>query len=710
MKSLYICLPAIAVGLRLLAAPDGAPAIVNARELDASLYDGRTDKRPFAFEALVSFPSRKINGSFALEDATGTTRLYDRAFWPTNKLLAGDRIIVRGFVEHASDGNNYATATNIVLLAHEQPPTPTQATFDDINAGKFINRVISMEGVVLDSFRDEIDPRFAFLVLTDGRETVYVSLSHSEADGDCLAHLLGARVRVSGLCTDYRHKLARQALGFDISIDGLSAVEIVSQPPDDPFDVPMLHERTTLIHQSSNNAYKRLKIHGKVIATWNRNRMIVETSAGEFSNVRLAESMLPEIGQFVEVVGLPETDFYRWNLARARWRDASGISIPSKPPLQISAKGLLVDKSGHPMFNAMLHGQTVRLRGIVQRLPTGDGDGRMLLDCDGFSVAIDAGSTPESLRGLERNSTIEVCGVCVMETEVWSVHTPFPHIEACFIVVCGPDDVHVLKRPPWWTVGKLAGIVFSLLSVLTAFVVWNRMLQRLVDKKGRQLFKEQIASASSNLRFEERTRLAVELHDSLSQNLTGISMQIDAAERQLSRRPEKTLAHLGIASRTLDSCREELRNCIWDLRSQALEEHDMNKVIRMSLLRQAEGCELHVRFSIPRRRLSDNTVHCLIRIIRELATNAVRHGKARHVRVAGAIDSDKLIISLSDDGIGFDPDNRPGPSDGHFGLQGVYERIRRLNGTFSISSTPGNGAKVKMVIPIHLGEVQNGCD
>ena len=156
----------------------------------------------------------------------------------------------------------------------------------------------------------------------------------------------------------------------------------------------------------------------------------------------------------------------------------------------------------------------------------------------------------------------------------------------------------------------------------------------------------------------------------------------------------KMSKHLDIATRTLKSCRDELRNCLWDLRNRALEEKDMNEAIRRTVSPFVGDAELRIRFNVPRDQISDNTAHALMRIIRELASNAVRHGHAKTIRIAGALENERLNFSVSDDGSGFDPARRPGVSDGHFGLEGIRERIGALDGNLTIDSRPGHGTTV----------------
>ena len=103
-----------------------------------------------------------------------------------------------------------------------------------------------------------------------------------------------------------------------------------------------------------------------------------------------------------------------------------------------------------------------------------------------------------------------------------------------------------------------------------------------------------------------------------------------------------------------------------------------------------------MRFNVPREQLLETTTHAILRIIRELATNAVRHGAAKTIRIAGALENGRLLFSVSDDGRGFDPANHPGVNEGHFGLDGIRDRVSRFDGTLEIESAPGRGATIRI--------------
>ena len=154
------------------------------------------------------------------------------------------------------------------------------------------------------------------------------------------------------------------------------------------------------------------------------------------------------------------------------------------------------------------------------------------------------------------------------------------------------------------------------------------------------------------------------------------------------------------AEKMLDSCRSELRNCLGDLRSNALEQRDFEQAVRQTVDRVRCDAEVRVSFPIARTRLSDSVAHAILMILRELVSNAVRHGQARLIDIRGELAGEILSLCVSDDGHGFDTDKRPGIREGHFGVEGIRQRAKRLNGTFALESAPDAGTKATLTIPI----------
>ena len=126
----------------------------------------------------------------------------------------------------------------------------------------------------------------------------------------------------------------------------------------------------------------------------------------------------------------------------------------------------------------------------------------------------------------------------------------------------------------------------------------------------------------------------------------------------------------------------------------------MEDAIRCTIAHHLDSAKLALRFRVPRERLTDNTAHNILCIVRELAVNAVRHGKASEIRIAGSIENGTLRFSVKDNGSGFNPDECPGTDEGHFGLQGVCERIKPYGGKLDVESSPGMGTKATVSIKI----------
>ena len=657
----------------------------------------------FDLTATVTFPCDKRCRTFAAEDETGPVILREISTRsdpnkpPLPVLRRGDRIHVSGCTtRHETTGISSAEVKSLEILGHAQMPSTVLVPSNELSAPKWQNRIIRLRGVVQDAFRDEIDSVWNYIVIRSGRETIYVPFTTDGTDGDKLKSIIDAEIEVEGLNISF-NRGNRRMIGLMFHISGWSAIKVIKPAPENPFGVPILDaSRDTYAAISSGIGRRRAK--GRVLAVWHKNRILLRTKEGRIVRVDLSDENPPKYGMTIEAAGLPETDLYRLNLSRAIWRPADE-PIETEPEAEdVTIARLTTTDLYEKGIQTSYHGHAIRMRGIVRSMPSPGGDGRLGLECDGQIVPIDASACPSAFDGVEIGCVLDVSGICLMEADNWRPSAPFPHVEGYAIVVRTPDGIRILMRPPWWTPERLMAVIGTLIAALFGIFVWNRMLNRRAEQRGKELAAEQVAHVTSDLKVYERTRLAVELHDSLSQNLTGVSLAIRAANQLADSNPAGMRRSLDLAANSLDSCREELRNCLWDLRNLTLEESDMNEAIQRTLAPHVGNAKLAIRFNVPRDRLSDNTAHSILRIIRELASNAVRHGNATEIKVAGAIENDILLFSVSDNGCGFDPENRPTVADGHFGLQGIQDRVDSFEGEMTIQSAHGNGTKVTISI------------
>ena len=668
--------------------------------------------RPYEVTAQIIQPGIPGKYAFTAQDETGAFRFgVNPAIThqcPTN---AGDMVRICGktvsFIPgvsqraHPSQRSIGADCLQITHISHATPPKPVDVSGKDFYRRTDLrNRLVRIKGTIHDVFRDEIDPKHVFIVLNCDEAPVYVTILGERLPDADMNRLVGLTVAVIGVAVDDTPG-CRTRIGRILNASSVDAIKAISSSDGDPFTVPEL-TRTFIPHTTRPLKIDRRRASGHVIAVWNKgNRILLRTAAGDLIRAELKTHPPPSYGDHIEVAGVPETDLYRINLSRAIWRKTPGPTFAEESAYPVSLPEIWINSVGQPYKNVWFHGHAIRLRGIVRTLPTLDAEnGRMYVESDSFIVPVDVSACPRALNGVTIGCTVEVAGTYITETDIWYPSCVFPHVRDIIIAVRTPKDVRITAYPPWWTPQRLFMLIGALLAVIFGVFAWNVTLRRRAELRGKELADEQIAHVSSELKVYERTRLAVELHDSLSQTLTGISMGIDSALDIAGDTTPGLKQRLMLTSKTVEACRKELRNCLWDLRSQALEENDMNDAIQLALGQIVSKKALSVRFNVPRTRLSDNTTHTILRIIRELAANAVRHGHATAIKIAGNIEGDKLRFSVRDNGCGFDPEHVPGIDDGHFGLQGIRERIDHLEGEISIDSDPGHGTKVTVALNI----------
>ena len=678
----------------------GASALItNAADLVRETYcDDPAIGSGFRITGKITY-KRASTPAFAIRDATGSVVIYGHAGSPAySDLAVGDIATATGLVQVAGGRRASLRYTGIAVIGHETPDAPYDITAREMLSGRHDFQFTRLTGRVRDVAFSETNSEWLFLTLICGDAIVYAGVPWTDSASFRPDDLIDARVSVDGVCLKYDLSFRTQQ-GRVFKIASPDSIRILTPAPADPFDVPEISR----IRDRTPMEYAFLGCHraaGHVIASWRKRNVLIRTADDSLVNLELATTNAPAYGTCIEAAGLPGADFYHLRLTRCRWRMIDRPAIPFEEPTEIEPWTLHTHSRSRLDFSPVWQGKAVKLTGTVREIQDDDGTSHLTLTDGSHVLSVDASACPHVLDGIKAGSTLSVSGTCVLESESYNPSTLFPQAKGSFIAIRCPSDIVVLSEPPWWTPRRLLNVIGILLVALLGILVWNAALRLAALRKGRELFREQVGHVKATLKTEERTRLAVELHDTLAQNLTGVSMEIEAAHDLRGDAPKQMLDHLGIAAKALKSCRDELRNCLWDLRSQALEEQDMNTAILRTLQPHVNDSRIAVRFNVPRAKISDNTAHALLRVIRELVVNAIRHGNASAVRIAGSLDPDALRCSVTDDGSGFDPESAPGVLQGHFGIQGMRERIDELGGTLTIDSAPGKGAKAKIAIPL----------
>jgi signal transduction histidine kinase len=200
--------------------------------------------------------------------------------------------------------------------------------------------------------------------------------------------------------------------------------------------------------------------------------------------------------------------------------------------------------------------------------------------------------------------------------------------------------------------------------------------------------------------LEERNRIARELHDTLEQELAGITMQLDLATDCFKKAPR-------VAQQALETARDmsrhsmlEARRSVWDLRCQLLQDGDLVSALKQIVEPLVPRGQTNVDFKIQGSpvRLPGSVEMNLLRIGQEAVANALKHGRARAVSIELWYGAASVNLAVSDDGQGF-PAGQSSPA-GHFGLLDMRERAQSMGSALRIESEPGRGTRITVEVPV----------
>ena len=151
----------------------------------------------------------------------------------------------------------------------------------------------------------------------------------------------------------------------------------------------------------------------------------------------------------------------------------------------------------------------------------------------------------------------------------------------------------------------------------------------------------------------------------------------------------------------IDHATSQLRGTVWSLRSLPLDGRSFSESLAAFVHRLGAGREARIGLSVGGAvdDVPDIVAGNLLLVIQEAVHNALMHGDPQEVAVrVNCGPSGSVSVEIRDDGSGFDLPTRAGPSSGHFGLEGMRERMERLHGTLSVESRPGGGTTVRASI------------
>lgn len=471
-----------------------------------------------------------------------------------------------------------------------------------------------------------------------------------------------------------------------ILMPSIETIEIAPRSVDKLFNMP--DSATTNFSLLSSWETPRLKIRGQVefvypgrgffIAMNNGYRMWVQTSApGKIT-----------LGDFVNVVGWLQSCDEQRSIADALFR----VEGPGTLSARVEKTASFVKTNASSSY-----GRTMMVEGTLVEHQAGLKEDSFMMEDQGVlflaRLPFDSGA---KLPVFERGMRLRLGGVCVSKRLPDMVNTQPTFTFQLWLNAA--TDVEILRRPPWWTVERVAVLCVSILFLGLLATGWAVLLRRQVARQS-ALIATQIERHAV---AQERARIARELHDSLGQDLVGITLQLDTVALLQQEKPQQAEEVLNLARRMIRHSQAETKRSVADLRAVELDAKDFPTALEellQPLIGAAGSAQLHLEVEGRLRRLQGVAEHHLLRIVQEAVTNAVRHGHPEKIEVKIRYQEAEVLVEVKDNGCGFDLGQARAAHANHFGLLGLQERVNKLQGRLQIESCPGAGTVITVTIP-----------
>jgi signal transduction histidine kinase len=567
--------------------------------------------------------------------------------------------------------------TKFRVLGEGVLPKPQLFPFSELANGQQDSQWAQVRGIVRSAAVDRTswrEPALAMRIASEGGEFhVRVPIAREQD----FSSWVDSEVRIEGVCGSL-YNTNRQLTGILFYVPRLSFIKVEAPASEVPLSA-------LLRFSPAEGTRHRVRVRG-VVGYQQLGKALFLQSQGKGLRVLTQQSTPLEIGDLVEVLGFPAMGDSAPMIEDAAFHRLGHENVQQPLKLDLAAPweqfdGMVVTT------DAKLLNRQAQPDGLRLMLQHGD----MFFDAD-----VAAGAAAEGMLSIPLNSEVQLTGICLVRSGgLWQIPQSFR------MLLRQPQDVVVLKTPSWWNTRHTLWVLGITGGVLMAVLVWVVVLGRRLREQMSVIRQKRHSSAV----LEERNRIARELHDTLEQELAGITMQLDLAVDWFQQAP-------GVAQHALETARDmsrhsmvEARRSVWDLRCQLLENGDLvsalTQIVEPLVPREQTKADFKIQGSPVR--LPAPVEMNLLRIGQEAVANAVKHGGARHVSIELRFEPASVCLTVRDDGEGFAA-AQPSPT-GHFGLLDMRERAQSMGSHLKVESEPGHGTRIAVEVPLHPSEV-----
>ena len=512
------------------------------------------------------------------------------------------------------------------VLGKGKLPQSRLYSFEELADGQLDSQWVQVRGIVRSVAIDRTSWREVTLAIhlaAGGGEIAVRIPLRQERD---FSRWVDSEVLLQGVCGSL-FNAQRQLSGVLLYVPRLDLVKLEAPAK----EVPLA---ALLTFSPGNGTRHRVRVRGTVEYQQPGEAVFLQNGSKGL-RVRTQQESRLRAGDVVDVLGFPAMGESAPMLEDAAVQFVGHGTAPRPVPLDLS----------HPWENydgILITTQATVLHHDLQP------DGLRLLLQQGHTVfdATLQGSAEASRLSIPLSSKVQVTGICLVRSGgLWSTPQSFR------VLLRSANDIAVLRAPSWWNLRHalwLLGIaVAGLLMVMAWVVVLGRRLREQMA-----LFRQKLRSGAV---LAERNRIARELHDTLEQELAGITMQLDLAVDCFAQAPQVARQAMETARNMSRHSMVEARRSVWDLRCQLLEQGDLVSALQQ-IVRTPVARDHHVTVEVTVQgdpiRLPVPIEMNLLRIGQEAVANAIKHASPTRVTAELRYQPESVSLSVCDDGRG----------------------------------------------------------
>jgi signal transduction histidine kinase len=630
-------------------------------------------------------------------------------------LKLGQKVEVGGYLQKGRFAPDFLVQA-LEVIGEPGLPQPKSVTGSELLSGSYDCHFVELSGIVRAVQPWSALGRDHAIMHLEAKGTRILVLTPSDQLGR-LSGLVDGVVRIKGINAVAVNE-AGQVLTAQMRVTKPEFIEVLEAPRDASV-LPLTPLKGLLGHPVSGAPGHRIRTRGTVTHSRNNESFQIQDEQQGVRVWTTGKVEPPALNSMVEVLGFPTPGPLGPTLEDGQFR-ILGDSTALEPAVMATAK----DAFSH-------EGRLVQVTGWLIETQTDVSPARLLLKDDQLLFAAEfSGSIPRDALPAVPGAVITVTGIA--EGSVGSPQQEEGYLKSrdLLIHLRNLDDVGVVEAASWWTPLRLAvalaatgtGLVTvmlfaglltrknkSLVAAEVELVVARDTLAKRVETRTDQLHAQLSARRNELSEYSavtaERNRLARDLHDSLEQTLAGAALRMDAANDLL---PHPDAAELEPARRQMEKATEllrlsqaQVRRTVWGLRSLALEKHSLAEALRDSvrLLTEDIGIATTLDLDEGDAGLSNEQECELLHIAQEAVANVLKHADATQLEITLLRMDGMIVLTVKDNGHGFDPGQPVENDRPHYGQQDMRERAQLIGAILTVKSEVGGGSCIRVSLP-----------